>query len=210
MAEHPPPVSGIAQEAWHQTPTAVREFVYQQQARLARLEKRLAHLEARLTQNSTNSSKPPSSDNPYQKPKPGAQPGAAPTGQKPAKGKAGGKKGQAGCGPRLLPPAEKHIQPSRCRCGSMAFTDLGVYHTHQQIELPEIKLAITHFLLHASRCQACGQTCKGKLSSEAGVGYGPRLSALIAEMVGMYGNSRTTVQTFCASVLKVPISLARV
>lgn len=211
MAEPPPPVSGIAQEDWHQTPSAVREFVCQQQQRIATLEKRLEQLEARLNQNSTNSSKPPSSDNPYQKPNPGAQPGAAPTGQKQGKGKAGGKKGHPGRGPRLLPPtAEKHIQPSHCRCGGTAFTDLGVYQTHQQIELPEIQLEVTHFLLHASRCQACGQTCKGRLSPAAGGGYGPRLSALIAEMVGMYGNSRTTVQTFCASVLHVPISLGAI
>lgn len=206
MAENLPPVSGIAQEDWQQTPTAVQEFVRGQQQQIGTLEKRLEHLEARLNQNSTNSSKPPSSANPYQKPKPPAQAGPAPA--KPAPGKAGGKPGHPGHGPQLLPPtAEKHIQPSECPCGSSAFTDLGVYHTHQQIELPEIPLTVTHFLLHASRCQACGQTCKGQLSPAASVGYGPRLSALIAELVGMYGNSRTTVQTFCASVLQIPISL---
>jgi len=36
------------------------------------------------------------------------------------------------------------------------------------------------------------------------------LSALIAELVGRYGNSRTTVQPFCASVLQVPISLGAI
>ncbi len=211
MAENLHPVSGIAQEDWDQTPTAVREFVRDQQQRLATLEKRLEQLEARLNQNSTNSSKPPSSDNPYQKPKQAAQPGTAPAGPGQPAGKAGGKQGHVGHGPQLLSPtAEQHIQPLDCPCGSTAFTDLGVYHTHQQIELPEIQMAVTHFLLHASRCQACGTISKGQLAPEAGVGYGPRLSALIAEMVGMYGNSRTTVQTFCASVLQVPISLGAI
>jgi len=204
-------VSGIAQEDWHQTPSVVREFVCEQQQRLARLEKRLEQLEAQLTQNSTNSSKPPSSDNPYQKPKPGAQPGAASPGPQQAKGKAGGKQGHPGHGPQLVPPtAEKHIQPGPCRCGSTDFTDLGVYHTHQQIELPEIQMGVTHLLLHASRCQACGTTSKGHLSPEVRSGYGPRWSALIAELVGMYGTSRTTVQTFCASVLHVPIRLGAI
>lgn len=69
---------------------------------------------------------------------------------------------------------------------------------------------MTHFLLHASRCQACGTISKGQLSPVARGGDGPRLSALIAEMVGMYGKSRTTVQTFCASVLQVPLSLGAI
>ena len=138
MAEHSPPVSGIAQADWHRTPTVVQEFVRQQQQRIATLEKRLEQLEARLNQNSTNSSKPPSSDNPYEKPKPAPPSGSGKAGAGQTPGKAGGKKGHPGRGPQLLSPtAEQHIQPSHCRCGSTAFTDLGVYHTHQQIELPE-------------------------------------------------------------------------
>ena len=158
MAEPASPVSGIAQADWQQTPTAVQEFVRrQQQQQSATLEKRLEHLEARLKQNSPNSNKPPSSDNPYQKPKQATQPGPAPAGAGQTAGKAGGKPGHRGRGPQLLPPTvEKHIQPSLCRWGGTAFTALGVYHTHQQIELPEIKRAVPHFLLQASRCQACG------------------------------------------------------
>jgi transposase len=37
-------------------------------------------------------------------------------------------------------------------------------------------------------------------------GYAPRLSALIAEMSGIEGNSRQTVRTFCKSVLNFQIS----
>ena len=89
MAEHASPVSGIAQADWHRTPTAVQEFVRRQQQQLETLEKRLEQLEARLNQNSTNSSKPPSSDNSYQKPNQATPPG--PAGQTP--GKAGGEAG---------------------------------------------------------------------------------------------------------------------
>jgi hypothetical protein len=37
-------------------------------------------------------------------------------------------------------------------------------------------------------------------------GYGPRLSALMAELAEAYGNGRRMVETFCSSVLDVPIS----
>lgn len=39
------------------------------------------------------------------------------------------------------------------------------------------------------------------------MGYGPRLSATIAQMAGGHGDSRTIIQDFCSSVLGIPISL---
>jgi transposase len=41
-------------------------------------------------------------------------------------------------------------------------------------------------------------------------GYGPRFSALMGEVAGTYGNGRRMVQTFCASVLQIPISLGAI
>jgi transposase len=43
--------------------------------------------------------------------------------------------------------------------------------------------------------------------AEHATGYGPRWSALLGALAGAYGNGRRIVQTFCASVLGVPISL---
>ena len=40
-------------------------------------------------------------------------------------------------------------------------------------------------------------------------GTGPRLSALMSELAGAYGNGRRLVQTFCASVLQIPIEPGR-
>src|SRR5215813_1136911 len=42
------------------------------------------------------------------------------------------------------------------------------------------------------------------------MGYGPRFSALMGELAGTYGNGRRMVQSFCASVLRVPISLGAI
>jgi len=45
---------------------------------------------------------------------------------------------------------------------------------------------------------------------EYATGYGPRFSALLGELGGTYGNGRRMVQTFCASVFGVPLSLGAI
>ena len=55
-------------------------------------------------------------------------------------------------------------------------------------------------------CARCGSIVKAKLPKENQTGYGPRLSALIAEVSGIQGNSRETVRTFCQSVFGFSIS----
>ena len=48
------------------------------------------------------------------------------------------------------------------------------------------------------------------MPAEHATGYGPRLSALMSELAGAYGGGRRLVQTFCASVLQIPISLGAI
>jgi transposase len=74
------------------------------------------------------------------------------------------------------------------------------------IELPEIQMAVTHVVLHETRCPRCGRLLKAELPAAYRYGYGPRLTALIGELSGGQRDSRTAVQEFCASVLGVPIS----
>ena len=80
------------------------------------------------------------------------------------------------------------------------------YYTHQVIELPEIQMAVTHVVLHETRCPRCGHLLKAELPAEYRYGYGPRFTALIGELSGSQRDSRRAVQEFCASVLGVPIS----
>jgi hypothetical protein len=42
------------------------------------------------------------------------------------------------------------------------------------------------------------------------MGYRPRFSALMGAVAETYGNGRRMVQTFCASVLQIPISLGAI
>jgi transposase len=92
----------------------------------------------------------------------------------------------------------------------MTLTLLKPYHTHQVIELPAIAMEVTHWVLHQSWCVECGCWTKAQVPAAHATGYGPRFSALMGELAGTYGNGRRIVQTFCASVLQVPISLGAI
>src|SRR5919204_2304655 len=54
---------------WEQTPRAVQAYVRTLRDEVAQLHDRVETLEARLQQNSTTSSRPPSADSPYKKPR---------------------------------------------------------------------------------------------------------------------------------------------
>ena len=71
-------------------------------------------------------------------------------------------------------------------------------------------MEVTHWVLLQGRCQACGRWSPAHVLAEQVSGYGPRFSALMGELAGTYGNGRRMVQSFCTSVLGVPISLGAI
>ena len=181
---------------WQQTPPSVQTVV-------VTLLKRLEAVEARLTQDSTTSQRPPSTDSPYTKAR--KPPGDAP------RRKAGGQPGHPGHRQALLVPTETRVlTPHQCACGHTALTGTRAYHTHQVIELPAIQMDVTHFVLQEAWCPMCAQWTKAQVPPEHTAGYGPRLTALVGEIAGTHGTGRRTIQTFCASVLQVPLSLGAI
>ncbi len=84
------------------------------------------------------------------------------------------------------------------------------YHTHQVLALPPIKMESTHWVLHQGCCLGCGAWSKAQVPREHATGSGPRCTALIGELAGTYGNGRRMVQTCCASVWRVPLSLGAI
>src|ERR687888_2721563 len=175
---------------WVQTPLAVQAYVRTLRDEVAQLQNRVETLGTRLQQNSTTSSRPPSSDSPYTKPR------LRTTAATPRK--AGGKPGHQGHRQMLLPPTTvRELTPERCACGNTAFALTTPYHTHQVIELPPIAMEVTHWVLHQGWCPDCGRWSKAQVPAEHATGYGPRLSALMSELAGAYGNGRQIVQTFC-------------
>jgi transposase len=197
----------FSDDDWQATPEPVRQYIVHLEQtivqliiRVEELEKRTEKLETKANQNSQNSSKPPSSDRPFKKPN---------KKRKKGKRKIGAQKGHKGHKQELLEPTiEVKLVPENCDCGcsTFLFDSLEPYYTHQEIELPEIKMDVLHFILHQGKCNNCGKLVKAKVPKERRTGYGSRLSALIAEMSGIQGNRRETVRTFCKSVLNFSIS----
>jgi transposase len=191
--------AGLALDAasWEQTPLVVRQLVVQLLAVIQQQAARLAALEVRVSQNSSNSDRSPSSDPPYVK-RP-ARSGA--------QGQPGAKPGHPGHHQGLSTPTEViAVKPEACACGQTEFPATTPYYTHQVFELPEIQVVVKHIVLHETCCPRCGRRLKAELPSEDRYGYGPRLTALLGELSGSQRDSRSAVQEFCTSVLRVPIS----
>lgn len=187
------------------TPPAVLDSVRILAAENAELRKRVEELEAKLGQNSSNSNKPPSSDSPYD------EKGETEDKKKKRQGSQKPLKKRKGSRQKFMSPTEtQDVMPSACSCGCSSFKNLKPYYTHQHIELPEIVMSVIHFILYRGECAACGKTGKGYVPGEFRAGFGPRFTALVGEISGIDGNSRETVQSFCSSVLGVPVSLGAI
>jgi transposase len=190
---------------WLETPEAVRHYIEILEKNIDRLsgsitdlKGRTQKLEQQVTRNSQNSNQPPSADGPFKKPQ---------RKSKKAKRKRGGQKGHPGHRQQLLEPTDTvAVKPEVCGCGNRQFNQAEPFYTHQHIELPEIELEVTHFVLHKGCCTQCGRSVSAGLEPAKRPGYGSRMSALVAELSGMQAVSRQAVQQFLSSVLGLPIS----
>ena len=192
---------------WLQTPEMVRHYILylertlnDMQKQVESHEKRIEKLEVKTKQNSHNSSKPPSSDPPFAKKQ---------RKQKKSSCSKGGQKGHKAHQQQILDPTESHwLVPQRCSCGNTQFDpkQMQPFYVHQHIELPKIKMEVSHFILQQCDCPSCGKTVKAQLPPEKTTGYGPRFTALIGELSGIKAMSRNDVKQFCESVLQIPIA----
>ena len=172
------------------------------EATVAKHEERIRELEARLAQNSTNTSKPPSSDPPGV-----VRPGKKPKGKKP-----GGQPGHRGHHRMLLPPERVdevvlHTPESCERCGhSLAGTEEGrPVHVHQVIELPPIRAEVKEHRMVCLRCPKCSALTRGRLPAEVGgKHFGPRLTGLAGVLAGYYRISRRSITDLLGRLLDVP------
>lgn len=183
------------------------ETLLQMDARIRELEQTIAH----LTRNSTNSSKPPSTDPPgVKKPK---------TGKKPGTRKQGGQPGHKGKKRDLLPASEmdaiNDIFPQECEhCRSPLSQGLLDPERqplrHQVFELPRIVPLKTEYRLHSLRC-SCGRHTVASLPQEvANSSFGPRLHAAIAYLTAVHRVSRRGISEIMTTLFGIEISTGAV
>jgi transposase len=178
-------------------------------ARIERLETENRDLKAQLKLNSSNSSKPPSSD------PPGNQPKRKPP-EKPSGRSRGGQPGHAKKERPLVPPEEVNefvsCKPSHCQgCGAPLKGDDPDFVRRQMAEIPPIKPDVTEYQVHTLTCPGCGACTTGAMPADAPRGgFGPRLAALVSLLSGAYRLGKRPIQQLLHDVCGLSISIGMI
>jgi len=171
--------------------------------RIAELEATVRDLSARLKLNSTNSSKPPSSDPIGLKRKPPARPSGR---------KRGGQPGHPKASRPLVPPerlrSSTDCRPSSCRrCAHPLLGDDPNPLIHQVADLPKIEPIVDQFRLHRLTCPGCGATTCGALPEGVPTGnFSPYTQAVLATLAGAYRLSKRQIQQLASDLFGLSIS----
>jgi transposase len=204
----PTPPAVLAYLHWQaEVIAALTRRIAEQDAQIGKLTKRVAELEAQLGKKAAtpaNSSLPPASTHPHDKP--------TPTKRK-SKRRCGGQPGHAKHERPLIPSDHCDdvvpLKPSECRrCGrELGGTDPEPLR-HQVWELPPIKPIVVEYQRHRLVCSCGTSTCAelpwGVPSGQAG----PRLIAFAGLLMACFRQSKRRAAQFMSMVLQQPASPA--
>jgi transposase len=171
-------------------------------ALVAAFEAQIAELKSRLNQDSSNSSRPPSSDL-YRKPAPPRRPSGR---------KRGGQPGhRRNDRIRLEPDLVVDVKPDKCRrCDEPLQGDDPEPIVRQVFDVPEVKPRVVEYRLHRLICPRCGESTRGVAPDEAEVGFGSRTQAVCAVLAGDGRLSKRRIARVMADLFGLPISPASV
>ena len=188
--------------------------IHEKEKQIGEKEKQIVDLERQLAayrKNSSNSSKPPSSD--------GLAKLSRSCGhRRKSKRKPGGQKGHPGHHRPLVPLDQvqqiKPLLPVSCKHCDHSLPQRvedvqteGQPHRHQVTELPSIQPYVIEYQCLKVRCPVCGEGTRAPLPTEAQGDFGPQLMALIAYLTVVCRMPRRVVETFLQQALNIPISL---
>src|SRR4051812_3194660 len=186
-----------------QTPPEVLRLLAQLLDRIENLEAENRDLQARLGLNSSNSSKPPSTDPPHHKRKPPV----------PKSGrKRGGQPGHRRHERSLVPPdrVDEVVDSRPSHCGACAVPLAGNDPEpvrRQVAEVPPLRPHVTEYRLHTLTCRRCGHRTTGVTPPGVPAGaFGPRLSAMVGLLSGVYRLGKRPVRQLLADLFGLSIS----
>ena len=171
---------------------------------IVQLKKRIEELERLLRMNSSNSSKPPSSDPP-----------GTPVAELPKHRhkKRGARSGHQSHLRELLPPEFVkqyiHLKPDVCTCGSANLGDTDQKPLrHQVVDIPPIKPHVIEYVQHICQCRDCGAFVYRPLPDEVKRRYfGPGVLAIVGILTGDINTSKRKALAVINEVFSVPMSL---
>lgn len=181
------------------------------QAIIRSLLTKIVELEARIEQleherkTPQNSSLPPSSRHPHNRPS---------LKKRKSKKKRGGQPGHEKHERPLIPTDQcddvQPLRPVECRrCSAKLTGDDSEPLRHQVWELPEIKPLVTEYQRHRLTCPCCGETTCAELPEGVLQGQsGPRLMAYTAMMMAFYRQSKRRTAEFLTAMFGQPCCAA--
>lgn len=178
---------------------------------IATLQAQLEKLTAQGKQNSTNSSRPPSSDGPKTPARPNRPPRSRQRGAQP---------GHRPHLRTLLPPEQVDLVvehwPAQCpSCetplAAESRAEVAAPVRHQVTEVPPVRPIVTEHRLHRVRCAQCGRATRAPLPPEVPKGaFGSHLQAIVALLSGRYRLSRREVVELSEDLLGVALAVGSV
>ena len=193
----------LTAEVLERTPQEVVRLLVSLLDRIEKLEAENRDLRARLGLNSSNSSKPPSTDPPGRKRKPPV----------PASGrKRGGQPGHSRHQRPLVPPDRVNdiveCKPTECEgCAAPLLGDDPEPDRQQLAEVPPIDPTVTEFRIHTLVCGGCGHRTRGRRPAGAPTGsFGPRLSAMVGLLSGVYRLGKRPMKQLLGDLFNLSIS----
>lgn len=186
---------------------AALERMHQLEEENARLKQENQRLREQLGQNSTNSSKAPSTD----------PPGTA-RGQRRRRRRGrrpGGQPGHTKHERALVPlqSVQKVVELVPARCGQCQ-QKLKGYDSepqrHQVVELEPVKAVVTEYRSHQLACPHCGSLTRAPVPNEARSAFGERLGASMSLLVGKYRLSKRLVCQVLSDLGGVQVSVGSV
>jgi len=143
-----------------------------------KLEERIKELEAKLNMDSTNSSKPPSTDNKLTKKKESSN--------STSKKKRGAQAGHKGKSLKIVATPDKIevLLPTGCSCCGSSLESINSlkYEKRQLFDLPKVNMDVTEYQAHSLKCKECHTINKAKFPEniKAVTQYGDNLKSLIS------------------------------
>lgn len=194
--------SGAA--GWLARLDALEAALAERDALIALLRAENAELRRQLGQDSRNSSKPPSTDSPFDKPAPKSL--RRRSGRKP-----GGQPGHPGETLRQVDDPDEVVvhEPAECRCCGLGLSGrpVSAVTRRQCFDIPPVKVKVTEHQLVERECACGARTAAASPDGvDAPVQYGPRIAAIIVYLyVGQFLSKQRTAAAL-AELFGTPVS----